>query len=66
MVEHGAAVTAPLGVIHEGTDVVLLAMVTDPRADYHGNVICQTQTHKVESCVGVKNGRCVCVDFISG
>lgn len=39
VVQDGAAVTLPLGVIHKGPNVVLLAMVTDPRADYHGNVI---------------------------
>lgn len=39
VVEDGAAVTVPLAVIHEGTNVVLLAMVTDPRTDYHGNII---------------------------
>lgn len=39
MVKDGAAVTLPLGVIHKGSNVVLLAMVTNPRADYHGNVV---------------------------
>lgn len=39
VVEDGAAVTLPLGVIHKGSNVVLLAMVTNPRADYHGNII---------------------------
>lgn len=38
VVEHGAAVTSALGVIHKGAHVLLLAVVTDPRADHHGDV----------------------------
>lgn len=39
VIKDGTAVTMPLGVIHKGPNVVLLTMVTNPRADYHGNVI---------------------------
>ncbi len=39
VIEDGTAITLPLGVIHKGPNVVLFTMVTDPRADYHGNVI---------------------------
>lgn len=39
VVEDSTAVTLPLGIIHKGPDVVLLTVVTNPRTDYHGNVI---------------------------
>lgn len=39
MVEHGAPVAVFLGIVHEGADVLLLAVIGDSRADDHGNVI---------------------------
>ena len=44
MVEDSTPVAFPLGVVHEGSNVLLLAMVTDPRADNHGDVICMGST----------------------
>ena len=40
VVEHGTAVAFPLGVVHKGPDVVLLAVVTDAGAYHHGDVAC--------------------------
>ena len=39
VVQHSAAVTVLLGVIHKGSNVMLLAMVTNTRAYHHGDVI---------------------------
>ena len=44
MVEDSTPVAFPLGVVHKGSNVLLLAMVTDPRADNHGDVICMGST----------------------
>lgn len=38
VVKYCAAVTLPLGVIHKGPNVFVLTMVTDSRADHHGNI----------------------------
>lgn len=48
VVKYCAAVTSPLGVIHKGPNVLLLAMVTDSWADHHGNITWDTQTKKQE------------------
>lgn len=48
MVQDGAAVPLPLGVIHKGPNVLLLAMVTDSWADHHGDITWDTQTKKQE------------------
>lgn len=48
MVEHGAPVALFLGIIHKGPYIMLLAVVTDPRADHHGDVICdKTETDEL-------------------
>lgn len=39
MVEHSAPVTVFLGVVDEGADVLLLAVIGNSRTDDHGNVI---------------------------
>lgn len=39
MVEHGAPVAVFLGIVDEGADVLLLAVIGNSRADDHGNVI---------------------------
>lgn len=38
MVEHGATVAVFLGIVDEGSDVLLLTVVGDPGADGHGDV----------------------------
>lgn len=42
VVKYCAAVTLPLGVIHKGPNVFVLTMVTDSRADHHGNITWHT------------------------
>lgn len=49
VVEHSAPVALPLGVIHKGADVVLLAVVADARADHHGEVICTAEEKKANN-----------------
>lgn len=39
VIEHGAAVALLLCVIHEGADVVLLAVIPDTRTYHHGDFI---------------------------
>lgn len=38
MVQHGATIAVLLGIVDEGSDVLLLTVVGDPRADGHGDV----------------------------
>lgn len=59
VVEHSAPVALPLGVIHKGADVVLLAVVADARTDHHGEVICieerknNKKKNKSKQCLSV-------------
>lgn len=46
VVKHSTSVALLLGVIHKGTDIMLLTVVTDPWADHHGYVICEHIQHK--------------------
>lgn len=39
VVQHGAAVTVLLSIIHKRSDVMLLTMVTNTRTYHHGDVI---------------------------
>lgn len=41
VVKHSASVALLLGVIHKGTDIMRLTVVTNPWADHHGYVICK-------------------------
>lgn len=67
MVEHGAAVAVLLGIVHEGADVLLLAVIGDSGADDHGDVICgaerETPVCPVNSDTVNRHrqpGRCYC------
>lgn len=46
VVKHSTSVALLLGVIHKGTDIMLLTVVTNPWADHHGYVICEYTPHK--------------------
>ena len=39
MVQHGTPIAIFLGVVNEGADVLLLAVIGNSRADDHGNII---------------------------
>lgn len=41
VVQHGAPITTFLGVVDKGADVLLLAVIGNPRADDHGDVVCR-------------------------
>lgn len=39
MVQHGTPIAIFLGIVNKGTDVLLLAVIGDSRADDHGDII---------------------------
>lgn len=47
VVQHSTPIAIFLGIINKGSDVLLLAVIGNPRADDHGDIICRVET---DSC----------------